>query len=102
MEEKDEQVFVFPYQRGELLHKLNKFESLKKFRTQYQSICRMITESEEAMGTWQAPRNPREDLIQIHERKSLQVWRRQKERLEQKIVMLEQQIQQDIRDSRTK
>lgn len=94
--EQDDAVVIFPYQRGELLTELNKFESLRKFKEQYKSICRMISEVEDQMETWSQPRNPRVDLIQMHEKKSLQVWKRQKERLEQKIAMLEQQIQQDI------
>jgi cell fate (sporulation/competence/biofilm development) regulator YlbF (YheA/YmcA/DUF963 family) len=96
MEEKDDSVVVFPYQRGEFLTQLNLFESLKKFRAQYTSLSTLITEVEEAMKTWQSPRNPREDLTQLHEKKSLQVWKRQKDRLEQKITMIEQQIQQAI------
>lgn len=97
MEEKDEKdVFLFPYERGELLTNLNKFESLRKFKEQHKSICRMIGEGEEQMKGWSSPKNPRQDLIQMHEKKTLQVWVRQRDRLAQKIAMLEHQIQQEI------
>jgi hypothetical protein len=98
--ELDGKVPLFPFQRGEILTKLNRITDLKKLKIAYKSICRMIEDMEEDITEWRSPRNPREDLIQIHNKKALQVLKKQKERQEKRIILLEQQIQKDIEDSK--
>ena len=89
---------VFPFERGEILTKLNRLSNLQKLKEAHQKICRMIEiREEEAPYT---PRNPREDLIQVHNKKTLEVWKRQKKRREEQIASLEQQIQKDIEASK--
>jgi len=98
VEDQESWRFTFPFQRGELLTRLQKFEYLKQTKEALVRICRMIDEKEEVVP--HPPKNPREDLIQRHDKMTLQVWKRQKQRLEQRIAMLEQQIQQDIQTAK--
>lgn len=99
LNEQESWKFTFPFQRGELLTRLQKFEYLKQTKEALARISRLIEEHEEAIP--RAPRNPREDLAQRHDKMTLPVWKRQKQRLEERVTMLEQQIQQDIQKSKT-
>ena len=100
MEEQETTVPVFPFQRGEILTKLNRLSDLEKLKTVHKSICRTIEEIETDMKDWSAPRNPRVDASQCHDRKTLQVLKKQKVRQEEKIKLLEEQIRQDIEASK--
>lgn len=100
MDKQDGKVPVFPWQRGEILTKLNRVTNLQKLKAAHKSICRMIEEREESMKTWGRPRNPREDVIQVHDKKTLEVWKRQKNRQETQMAQLEEEIRRDIEASK--
>ena len=100
MSEETNTVPLFPFQRGEILVKLNRIADLGKLKTAHKSMCRMIEEIETEMKDWSAPRNPRQDASQCHDKKTLQVLTRQKVRQEEKIKLLEEQIRQDIEASK--
>jgi hypothetical protein len=98
MEEQDNKVSVFPFQRGEILTKLNRIKSLQELKESYNRICRMVESMEDVVPI--KPRNPREDAIQAHSKKTLQVLKRQKMNQEEMITLLENQIRKDIEDSK--
>jgi len=100
MDEQEDKVPIFPFQRGDVLIRLNRLADLEKLTLVHKSTCRNITEIEEDMKSWTAPRNPRQDAIQCHDKKTLQVLKRQKDRQEEKIHLLETQIRQDIEASK--
>lgn len=100
MEEQAEPIPVFPFQRGELLTKLNRLANLEKLKAAHKSICKMIEAKEEGVRTRFRPRNPREDAIQAHDDKTLAVWKRLQMRQKEQIIQLEEQIRQDIEASK--
>jgi hypothetical protein len=51
---------------------------------------------EEEVKCFKAPRNPREDVIQFHNKTKLQMLKKQKSRLESKLLELSKQIEADI------
>ena len=100
MEEQETTVPVFPFQRGELLTKLNRLANLEKLKKAHKSICQMIEEKEEGVRTRHRPRNPREDAIQAHDDKTLAVWKRLQVRQKEQIIQLEEEIRRDIEASK--
>jgi hypothetical protein len=100
MEEPKTTVTVFPFQRGDLLTKLNRLANLEKLKKAHTSICQMIEEKEEGVRIRHCPRNPREDVIQAHDDKTLVVWKRLQVRQKEQIMQLEEQIRQDIETSK--
>lgn len=99
-EKKEESVFVFPYQRGELLVKLNRISSLEKLKKSYQSLCQIVEDMEDFLKRKSPPRNPREDIDLVYNRQRLETFKKQKKHQEEKIILLENQIKQDIEDSK--
>lgn len=101
MEEQDNNFQEIPFQRGELLTKLNRVNNLSKFKFALKSISTKIDALEEDIRQFSNPRSPREDAIQVHDKKTLQVLKRQKLHYEENIIKLEEQIRQDIIHSQT-
>jgi len=102
MEEQDDKtVPIFPFERGDILIKLNRISSLEKIKELYKSTCKVIDSISTEMSAWTLPRNPREDAHQIHRKKMLGVLQKQKLRQEEQILKLEKEILQDIENSKT-
>ena len=99
--EQDNKVQLFPIERGDLLIKLNRLSNFEKLKLLYNATCNMIDAMEESSLQWNTPQNPREDLIQTHDRKTLQVLMRQKIHQEEQLKTLEEQIRRDIDFSKT-
>lgn len=88
------------YQRGEILIKLNRLVDMRRLKLTYTSMCQKIDEIEINMKDWSAPRNPRQNAIQCHDKKTLQVLKNQTIHQEEKIRLLEEKILQDIEESK--
>jgi len=71
----------------------------QKLKALSESISKQITQLEEDVQHFKAPRNPREDAIQVHEKNRLQMLKKQKTRLEPKLVELEKQICADMKET---
>ena len=96
--EAEGKVPLFPFERNDILVKLNRLESLRKLKETYNNICGMIMSREDVISS--PPRNPREDIIQLNRKRSLDIMKRQKTRMEKRIELLEIQIQKDIEESK--
>lgn len=82
------------------IRKIVKVEEYNKTRRLYWSIISQIERLTEDIGKFQSPRNPRQDAIQMHDRATLYMLEKQKDRLEKKMSELEQSIKKDIEDSK--
>lgn len=81
----DEEVFIFPFERGEILTKINRLSSLHKLKISHQRISKLIEKMEEEVSHFtNHPRGPREENNQNHTKKTLQVLKRQKTHQEEK------------------
>lgn len=89
-----------PFQRGELLIKLNRIVNLQKLVRDHAELNQLINEKENLKHTRHHPRNPREDIGQKHDDKMLLVWKRLHARQVEQIRILEEQIRKDIEDSK--
>ena len=84
----------------ELFSKAKKIADYEKLRTLHYSICKRIGHIDENMLEWKLPTNPRQDMLQKFERQNLPRLKRQKERIEKQMVMLEELIKEDIEQSK--
>jgi hypothetical protein len=100
MEPSDDKVEIFPFKRGEFLEAINKIYSLEKFKRNYKAICSLIESLEEHVSDFKMPKTPTEDMVQWHNKRQLKVLKRQKERLETRIILLEEEIKKDIERSK--
>ena len=96
MEDQHEIVPPMPFQRGEVLTKLNRISSLEKFKVLHRSVCWMIENITEKVGFQNPPRNPRQDILQRCDKNNLRVLQQRKIRLEEKMELLEESIKKDI------
>ena len=76
--------------------RIERVDDYQKMKAHYKSICEQIESLKEETENFQTPRNPREDAKQVHEKIKLDMLKKQKTRLEPKLVELEKHIQEDI------
>lgn len=80
--------------------RIERVDDYQKLKSHFKSICEKIETLEENIQHFKPPRNPREDSIQVHDKLSLQMLKKQKTRLEPKLAELEQQIEVDMEQSK--
>ena len=76
--------------------RIERVDDHQKLKKLHKSICSQIETLTEDIQHFKAPRNPREDAIQVHDKMKLDMLKKQKTRLEPKITELEQQIAADM------
>lgn len=81
--------------------KIERVDDYQKLKALHSSIERQIAVLEEDIPTFKAPRNPREDSLQLHSKNKLHMLKKQKERLEPKLQELEKQIEGDMEQSKS-
>lgn len=86
----------YPLYRDELFSKAKRMADYEKLKVLYQSVCWMLNEVEEKIDVHGAPRNPRQDILQKQDRNNFRVLQQRKLRLEQKMKVYENLIQEDI------
>jgi chaperonin cofactor prefoldin len=80
--------------------RIERVDDYQKLKALYSSIEQQIAVLEEDIPTFKAPRNPREDSLQLHSKNKLHMLKKQKERLEPKLKEFEKQIEADMEASK--
>lgn len=76
--------------------RLQRVESHQRMKKHLAVIVRQIEYLDEVIPLFKPPTNPREDLIQHHDKLNREMLIKQKARIDEKISELEKQIQQDM------
>ena len=77
--------------------RIERMEDFQKLKKHLDSVYKQIEQLDEGLKYFKSPRNPREDMIQVHERNKFQMLKKQKDRLELKLNELGKQIEIDIK-----
>jgi hypothetical protein len=91
-----------PWEGEELLLKAKRvlyYEELKNLR---ESVTAHITELEESIAAHKTPNNPRQTIEQSVDKNHLRVSLLQRERIDKKMVELEENIRMDIQEDKNK
>jgi hypothetical protein len=76
--------------------RIERVDDYQKLNGHFKMVCTQITLLEEEVQSFRPPRNPREDAGQLHDKTKLQMMKKQKQRLEAKLLELSKQIEADI------
>ena len=87
---------LYPLYRDELFSKAKKFSDYEKLKVLHRSVCFMLEKLEEKVEVHGKPRNPRQDIMQRMDQNNLRGLQQRKKRLEEKMIVLEQSIKEDI------
>ena len=87
-----------PFQRGHLLQQVNDVVRYKNAKEQLEQMEKVILELTQTTGPIGSKnfQNPRQEAIYLHNVKTLSVLRRQRDRLKQKLVEIQECIQEDM------
>lgn len=86
----------YPLYNDPLFAKAKRVDDYEKLKSSYELLCHLIESKERTAMDFNIPKNPREDAIQVHEKKTFQIWKRQKSHLEEKMKILEESIKKDM------
>ena len=97
MDEKDNTPEI-PFQRGQLLQQVNDVVYYQGTKEQLEQMEKVILELSQKVGPVGSKnfQNPRQEAIYLHDVKTLSVFRRQRDRLKQKLVAMQERIEQDM------
>lgn len=89
----------YPLYRDDLFSKAKRLSDYEKLKVLHRAICWQLEHAPD-VDKLMPPRNPRQTIFQNHHRKNKLVWQRQKVRLEEKMKLMEEQIQKDMTESK--
>lgn len=95
--ENEKNVFVFPFERGEVLTKINNVLYYQKAQKQLVQVEQLITNLEEKIKHHERPRGPRQDILQQNEKHTLKNLLQRKIRLTEMLTEYEKTIREDMR-----